>query len=96
MLLIPTNIQLAHVQEAPNGMEPSSSPGLTSRENRDYQRATVPTIAGIIQHRRISPPDPHVLAGLAQRWTGVLSRFIECDRWSFEKMEAEDGLRTNT
>ena len=34
--------QLAHVQEAPNGMEPSRSPAIASRENRDYQRATGP------------------------------------------------------
>ena len=34
--------QLAHVQEAPKGMEPSRSPAIASRENRDYQRATGP------------------------------------------------------
>jgi hypothetical protein len=32
--------QLAHVQEAPNGMEPSRSPAIASRENRDHQRST--------------------------------------------------------
>jgi hypothetical protein len=42
--------QLAHVQEAPNGMEPSRS---------DWTG-----IPGIIQYRRISPPDPQVFAGL--------------------------------
>jgi hypothetical protein len=34
--------QLAHVQEATNGMEPSRSSAIASRENRDYQRATGP------------------------------------------------------
>ena len=34
--------QLAHVQEAPNGMEPSRSPAIASRENGDYQRTTGP------------------------------------------------------
>ncbi len=34
--------QLAHVQETPNGMEPSRSPAIASRKNRDYQRATGP------------------------------------------------------
>jgi hypothetical protein len=34
--------QLAHVQEATNGMEPSRSPLLASREYCDHQRATGP------------------------------------------------------
>ena len=34
--------QLAYVQETPNGMEPSRSPAIASRENREYQRATGP------------------------------------------------------
>jgi hypothetical protein len=52
------------VQETTNGMEPSRSAGLASRENHDYQRATGPVYPSIIQYRRISPPDPQVFAGL--------------------------------
>jgi len=40
------------------------SPGLASRENRDYQTGDWTGIPGIIQHRRISPPDSQVFAGL--------------------------------
>ena len=57
--------QPAHVQEATNGMEPSRSPGLASRENRDYQRATGPVYrASSFSTGGISPPDSQVFAGL--------------------------------
>jgi hypothetical protein len=46
--------QLAHVQEAPNGMEPSRSPAIASRKNGDYQRATGPVIPGNVDIGRFS------------------------------------------
>ena len=55
------------MQEETNGMEPSRSAVLASRENGDYQRDWT-GIPGIIQHRPIwppdPPPDPQVFAGL--------------------------------
>ena len=50
--------QLAHVQEASNGMEPSRSPAIASRENRDYQRATGPVYRASFStggYRRLTP-----------------------------------------
>jgi hypothetical protein len=51
--------QLAHVQEAPNGMESNRSPAIASRENRDYQRATGPVYRAAFstgEYRRLNPP----------------------------------------
>src|SRR5580704_2592746 len=50
--------QLAHVQEAPNGMEPNRSPAIASRENSDYQRATGPLYRASFStggYRRLAP-----------------------------------------
>jgi hypothetical protein len=55
--------QLAHVQETTNGMEPNRSAVLASRKNGD-STGDWTGIPGIIQYRRISPPDPQVFAGL--------------------------------
>jgi hypothetical protein len=51
-------INLAHVQEATNGMESSWSPVLASRENRDHQRATGPVYRASFStggYRRLTP-----------------------------------------
>jgi hypothetical protein len=66
--------QLAHVQEAPNGMEPNRSPAIASRENRDYQRATGPVYRASFStggYRRLTPRFLPVL--LNRRLTRFLS-----------------------
>jgi len=49
--------QLAHVQEAPNGMEPSRCPAIASRENRDHQRATGPVYRSSFSTGGYRPPE---------------------------------------